>query len=73
VVSFTLEGHAPVDVARTLGDAAIFAYCGDFYAVGAIERLGLAQSGGLIRIGINHYNIEAEVDRLLARIRDIAD
>lgn len=72
VVSFTLEGHSPVDVARTLGEAAIFAYCGDFYAVGAIKRLGLAQSGGLIRIGINHYNTADEIDRLLARIREIA-
>jgi selenocysteine lyase/cysteine desulfurase len=31
------------------------------------------QNGGLIRIGINHYNTADEVDRLLARIRDIAD
>ncbi|MBU1050001.1 cysteine desulfurase-like protein [Candidatus Bipolaricaulota bacterium] len=72
VVSFTLKGHAPVDVARTLGDAGLFAYCGDFYAVGAIERLDLAATGGLIRIGINHYNTADEVDRLLGLIREIA-
>jgi selenocysteine lyase/cysteine desulfurase len=72
VVSFTLEGHAPKAVAKALGDEGIFAYCGDFYAVGAIERLGLAQSGGLIRIGINHYNTADEIDRLLARIGEIA-
>jgi selenocysteine lyase/cysteine desulfurase len=66
VVSFTLEGHAPKDVAKTLGDDAIFSYCGDFYAITVVERLGLAEVGGLIRIGINHYNTAEEVDRLLA-------
>jgi cysteine desulfurase family protein (TIGR01976 family) len=72
VVSFTLEGHAPMDVAKALGDEAIFSYCGDFYAIAVVERLGLAEAGGLIRIGINHYNTAYEVDRLLAAIRDIA-
>ena len=72
VVSFTLEEHAPADVARRLGEDAIFAWDGDFYAVHVIERLGLAATGGLVRIGINHYNTADEVDRLLTAIGDIA-
>jgi len=68
VVSFTLEGHAPADIARRLGEHAIFAWNGDFYAVHVIERLGLAATGGLLRIGINHYNTVDEIDRLLALI-----
>ena len=72
VVSFTLEGRAPSDVTRELGERAIFAWSGDFYAVHAIERLGLATSGGLVRIGINHYNTADEVDRLLTAIDEIA-
>ncbi|MFC2105637.1 cysteine desulfurase-like protein [Candidatus Bipolaricaulota bacterium] len=72
VVSFTLEEHAPVDVARRLGEDAIFSWDGDFYAVHVIERLGLAAAGGLVRIGINHYNTAGEVDRLLTAIGDIA-
>ena len=72
VVSFTLEEHAPADVARRLGEDAIFAWDGDFYAVHVIERLGLAADGGLVRIGINHYNTAGEVDRLLTAIGDIA-
>ncbi|MFC2083123.1 cysteine desulfurase-like protein [Candidatus Bipolaricaulota bacterium] len=71
VVSFTLEGHAPVDIARRLGEQAIFLWNGDFYAIHVIERLGLAEAGGLVRIGINHYNTAEEVDRLLAAIADI--
>ncbi|MFC2095715.1 cysteine desulfurase-like protein [Candidatus Bipolaricaulota bacterium] len=72
VVSFTLEGHAPADIARRLGEQAIFLWNGDFYAVHVIERLGLAEAGGLVRIGINHYNTAEEVERLLAAIGMIA-
>jgi cysteine desulfurase family protein (TIGR01976 family) len=72
VVSFTLEAHAPAEVARRLGEQAIFVWNGDFYAVHVIERLGLTKSGGLVRIGINHYNAVGEVDRLLAAIDEIA-
>ena len=73
VVSFTLDRHDPKDVAKALGDEAIFAYCGDFYAITVVERLGLAETGGLMRIGINHYNPAKEVDRLLAAVSKIAD
>ena len=45
---------------------------GDFYAVHVIERLGLTEAGGLVRIGINHYNTEDEVDRLLEAIEGLA-
>ena len=72
VVSFTLDGHAPEEVARRLGEEAIFVWNGDFYAVHVIERLGLADSGGLIRIGICHYNTVEEVDRLLEATGEIA-
>jgi cysteine desulfurase family protein (TIGR01976 family) len=72
VVSFTLEGHAPDEVAGQLGDEAIFVWNGDFYAVHVIERLGLKEAGGLVRIGINHYNTAEEIDRLLAAIEQIA-
>ena len=72
VVSFTLEGHAPDEVAGQLGDEAIFVWNGDFYAVHVIERLGLKEAGGLVRIGINHYNTAEEIDRLLAAIGEIA-
>lgn len=72
VVSFTLEGHAPEEVARRLGEQAVFVWNGDFYAVHVIERLGLKEAGGLVRVGINHYNTVDEVDRLLAAIDEIA-
>ncbi len=45
---------------------------GDFYATGLIERLGFADSGGIVRIGLTHYNTAAEVDRLLEVLGRIA-
>jgi len=71
VVSFTMEGTEPRAIAQYLGDRGIFTWSGHFYAVHAIEHLGLAKSGGLMRIGINHYNTADEVDRLLGVLREI--
>jgi cysteine desulfurase family protein (TIGR01976 family) len=70
--AITLEGIAPRAVCEALGRASIATWDGDFYATGLIERLGLAASGGVVRIGLAHYNTEAEIDRLLAVLGSIA-
>jgi cysteine desulfurase family protein (TIGR01976 family) len=67
-----LDGVAPRAVAEALGDEGIAVWDGDFYATGLIERLGLAESGGVVRIGLTHYNTAAEVDRLLDALGRIA-
>jgi selenocysteine lyase/cysteine desulfurase len=36
------------------------------------KRLGVEESGGMVRVGIAHYNTAAEVDRLLAVVNDLA-
>ena len=69
--AITIAGHVPADIARTLGDEGIAVWDGDFYATGLMERLGLAPAG-VVRIGLTHYNTEAEVDRLLASLARIA-
>jgi cysteine desulfurase family protein (TIGR01976 family) len=71
-LALTIAGVAPADAAEALGRRGIFAWHGDFYAQGLIERLGLAESGGLLRLGIVHYNTEAEVDGLLEALEAIA-
>jgi selenocysteine lyase/cysteine desulfurase len=37
-----------------------------------MERLGLEQSGGAVRIGFCHYHTPAEVDRVLNELGDLA-
>ena len=69
--AITIQGHHPDAVAETLAAQDIFVWSGHFYAVEVIARLGLEQAGGLIRIGLCHYNTAGEVDRLLDALRGI--
>jgi cysteine desulfurase family protein (TIGR01976 family) len=62
---------SPEALSVALGREGIATWHGDFYATGLIERLGLVASGGVLRIGLTHYNTTAEVDRLLESLRRI--
>lgn len=70
-VAFTLDGHTPRQVAEHLGERAIATWDGDYYAYELIRRLGLAQSGGMLRVGLVHYNTSEEIDRLVDALRDL--
>jgi cysteine desulfurase family protein (TIGR01976 family) len=70
-VSITLSGMSARDAATALGRRGIFAWDGDFYATGLVERLGLADAGGLLRLGLVHYNTAAEVERVLEAIEEL--
>ena len=71
-VAVTIDGVSPREAAQALGRQGIFAWDGDFYARALIERLGLYETGGVLRLGIVHYNTAAEVDRLLEALEGIA-
>jgi selenocysteine lyase/cysteine desulfurase len=66
-----LEGVPPDLVAQKLGDIGIFVWSGDFYAVDLIKRLGLEESGGVVRVGFVHYNTVEEVDRVLEVLKRV--
>jgi cysteine desulfurase family protein (TIGR01976 family) len=69
--ALTLDGVTAERASTLLGDRGIATWWGDFYATGLIERLGL-QPGGVLRIGLTHYNTAAEVDRLIDELTSIA-
>ena len=71
-VSVRLPNHKPVEIAAFLGERGIFTWDGNYYALNLTERLGVEQKGGLLRIGLVHYNTAEEVDRLLSALREIA-
>ncbi len=71
-VSIRLANHTPTETAKFLGDRGIFTWDGNYYALNLTERLGVEQTGGLLRIGLVHYNTAEEVDRLLAALREFA-
>ncbi len=70
-VSITHDTHHPVDMAKALAGKNIFVWSGHNYAVEPIERLGLMDKGGVLRIGLAHYNTEAEVDACLEAIESV--
>jgi len=71
-VSVSIDGLGPRVAAEALGRDAIYVWDGDFYATGLIERLGKAEVGGVLRLGLVHYNTAAEVDRTLEAVERIA-
>ena len=71
-VSFTYDGFTPFEVADFLGEKGLFVWHGDFYATRLVERLGLLEKGGLVRVGIAPYNTKEEIDRLLGYLNDPA-
>jgi cysteine desulfurase family protein (TIGR01976 family) len=71
-VSIRLANHTPAETAKFLGDRGIFTWDGNYYALNLTERLGVEKTGGLLRIGLVHYNTPEEVDRLLVALREFA-
>ncbi|TMJ16550.1 MAG: cysteine desulfurase-like protein [Alphaproteobacteria bacterium] len=69
--SVTVDGMTAREAAELLAERGIFAWSGNFYAKEAIDRLGLAASGGLLRIGFCHYSSEAEVDTLIEALAEL--
>lgn len=71
-VSVSLAGVTPRAAAEALAGDGIYAWDGDFYATGLIERLGKTEVGGILRLGLVHYNTADEVDRTLDSLGRIA-
>ena len=71
-VAVRLAGHTPLEMAKFLGDCGIFTWDGNYYALNLTERLGVEKDGGLLRIGLVHYNTSEEVDRLLSALSEFA-
>ncbi len=70
-VSFTLAGFSPAEIARRLAGENVFVWDGHYYALEVIRHLGLAETGGMVRVGPVHYNTTAELDRLLAVVAEM--
>ncbi len=71
-LSLRIGDHPPKAIAEYLGKRGIFTWNGNYYALNLTERLQVEQKGGMLRIGLVHYNTQEEVDRLLAALREFA-
>jgi len=63
--AITAKGHHPRDLAVALADRGYNLWNGNYYALAVMQRLGLQETGGALRIGLAHYNTHAEVARFL--------
>lgn len=65
-----VEGLNAADVAKHMISRGIYVWAGHYYALNAMDRLGVLDSGGLVRIGFCHYNTIEEVDRALEALAE---
>lgn len=71
-VSITVDGTPAAELAHRLGEQGILTWDGHFYAARAVEVLGLAERGGLLRAGMALYTLEEEVARLAEAVARLA-
>ena len=70
-VSFVHSENSPKEVCALLAKQNICAWDGHFYALKAIQQLGLESRGGVTRLGISLYNTRKEIDRVIEVIKSI--
>ena len=71
-VAFTVKGKSPEQVAAVLAANKVAVWDGSSYAVEVVSRLGLAESGGVVRAGVVRYVTHDDVARLLHVVRSLA-
>jgi selenocysteine lyase/cysteine desulfurase len=70
--SLRLKDLPPRELAERLAQENIYVWDGNYYAINVTERLGLEDSGGMLRVGAAHYNTLDEVERLKSVLLKIA-
>jgi len=71
-VSFTMASRQPPEIAAFLGARGINVWDGDYYAYELVRSLGLAEAGGMVRVGLVHYNTQAEIERLVDALGELS-
>jgi cysteine desulfurase family protein (TIGR01976 family) len=70
-VSITAVDRTPQQIAEHLASREIYTWNGNMYALELTERLGVEEHGGLLRLGLVHYNTAEEIDRLLLALDEL--
>jgi cysteine desulfurase family protein (TIGR01976 family) len=71
-VSVTRADRTAGQMAEHLAARQVYAWDGNFYALELTERLGLEARGGLLRLGLVHYNTAEEIDRLMEALDELS-
>jgi cysteine desulfurase family protein (TIGR01976 family) len=62
--SFNIAGKNPRLIAEFLASKGFYVWDGNYYALAVTERLGVEETGGMVRVGAVHYNTLDEIARL---------
>lgn len=71
-VSFRLGEKDPAQLANAIGKQGIYVWNGHNYALAIVERMGLLEAGGMVRVGPVHYNTAQEIERFGEVLRQAA-
>ena len=66
----THESMPSIEVARYLGEKGICVWHGHYYALNLSTDLG-REPAGMVRLGLTHYNLAAEVERTLGALAEL--
>ena len=72
-VSFVVKGTAASQLPPALDEQRVAVRWGHFYAVHAVEALGLEELDGVVRASMVHYNSPEEVQRLIEALDLVLD
>lgn len=67
----TSEKATPRQLAEELGRRGYNLWDGNYYALALMQRLGLEETGGALRIGMAHYNTSDEINSLLEDLEEV--
>jgi selenocysteine lyase/cysteine desulfurase len=70
-VAITMANRSPREMAEHLASREIYAWDGNLYALGLTERLDLESKGGILRLGLVHYNTLGEINRLFEALDEL--
>jgi len=70
-LALTMEGRSPAEVARALAGHRINVWNGHNYGWEPVRRLGLLESGGIVRVSLAQYNTAREVDYFLDKLEEL--
>jgi cysteine desulfurase family protein (TIGR01976 family) len=68
-ISFNAKGHHPKDLAQHFAADNMFVWSGHNYALEPVRKMGLMDQGGVLRVGMAHYNTLAEVEGFVASLK----
>ncbi len=70
-LAFTVENYIPEQICKMLAEKSICAWDGHFYALRAVEVMGLLNQGGVTRMGISVYNTADEIEYVIKTLGDL--